>query len=135
MTTHIPADLRHEVTHRANGRCEYCQIRESDTFLGFQIDHIDHIVAEKHGGETTASNLAYCCVFCNRFKGTDLGSLAASGEVIRFFNPRTDDWHDHFQWDGHRISPQTQIAEVEERIFKLNSFERVLERQAIDRSG
>ncbi|MBX3436655.1 MAG: HNH endonuclease [Planctomycetaceae bacterium] len=35
----------------------------------------DHIIAEKHGGETTAENLALACFDCNWFKGSDIASL------------------------------------------------------------
>ncbi len=88
MTSYIPVDLRRLVIERAAGRCEYCRIRESDTFYGCQIDHI---IAEKHSGATVESNLAYTCAFCNRFEGADIGSIAKStGEFVRFFNPRSD---------------------------------------------
>ncbi len=65
MTSYIPAELRRLVAERAAGRCEYCRIKDSDTFYGCQIDHI---IAEKHDGETVESNLAFTCTYCNRFK-------------------------------------------------------------------
>ncbi len=35
--------------------------------------------------------------FCNRNKGPDVGSyLFSSQSFVRFFNPRTDRWADHF---------------------------------------
>ena len=94
MTSYVPADLRRLVQSRADGLCEYCLIHESDTFLGCQVDHV---IAEKHGGSTTAANLCYACTFRNRAKGTDIGSIAPStGEFTWFFNPRTDRWSEHF---------------------------------------
>ncbi len=65
MTSYIPAELRRLVAERAAGRCEYCRIKESDTFYGCQIDHI---IAEKHDGETIESNLAFTCTYCNRHR-------------------------------------------------------------------
>ena len=41
------AELRRVAIERAAGRCEYCRIRETDTFLGCQIDHV---IPEKHIG-------------------------------------------------------------------------------------
>ncbi|HEX5443706.1 MAG TPA: HNH endonuclease signature motif containing protein, partial [Pirellulales bacterium] len=98
MTSYVSAELRRLVTARASGVCEYCLIHEDDTWLGCQIDHV---ISEKHGGLTSADNLAYACVFCNRSKGTDLGSIAqTSGQYIRFFNPRVDQWYEHFSLNG-----------------------------------
>ena len=130
MTTYIPAEIRRAVIERASSRCEYCLIRESDTFCGCQIDHI---IAEKHGGETTESNLAFTCAYCNRFKGSDIGSLAPStGEFTRFFNPRTDEWNEHFELADFHILPITAVGEATSNILQFNETERVLERRAID---
>ena len=70
--THIPAALRRLVIARADSLCEYCLLHEDDTFFGCEIDHI---ISEKHAGQTTESNLAYACLVCNRSKGSDIGSL------------------------------------------------------------
>ena len=61
---------------------------EEDTFFGCKVDHI---INEKHGGPTVAENLAYACAFCNRAKGSDIGSIVwSTGDFNRFFHPRTD---------------------------------------------
>lgn len=133
MTSYVSADLRRLVEHRAGRRCEYCLIHEDDTFLGCQVDHI---IAEKHGGLTEAENLCYARTFCNRFKGTDVGSIAPrSGQFTRFFNPRIDAWNDHFEFDGFAISPRTEIGEVTVIILAINSMERILEREQRQYSG
>src|SRR5919199_3730865 len=101
MSSYVSAELRRLVAQRANGLCEYCLIHESDTFLGCQVDHV---ISEKHGGTTELDNLAYACTFCNRAKGTDVGSIVRStGIFCRFFNPRLDQWAEHFELDGARI--------------------------------
>jgi hypothetical protein len=69
---YIPTALRQIVQERAGGRCEYCLYPQDMSFLAFEVEHI---VAEKHSGTTTVDNLALACPYCNRFKGTDLGSL------------------------------------------------------------
>ena len=127
--TYIPADLRRLVAERAAYVCEYCLIAEEDTILGCQVDHI---ISEKHGGPTEAENLAYACSFCNRAKGSDVGSVDwETGQFFRFFNPRTDRWADHFRLDGLRIEGQTPVGSVTVRIFALNVRDRLLERQAL----
>ena len=76
--------------------------------------------------------MACACVFCNRFKGTDLGSLSTRmGQLCRFFNPRTDRWADHFALDGVVIRPLTDVGEVTARILGMNHPDRVLERDAL----
>ncbi|MGH9902371.1 MAG: HNH endonuclease [Pyrinomonadaceae bacterium] len=133
MSSYIGAELRRSVIARAGGRCEYCLIREEDTFFGCEVDHI---ISVKHGGATEADNLAYACMACNRQKGSDLGSIVwRTGELVRFYNPRADRWGDHFASEGGRIKPLTDIGEVTARIFEFNSEERVLERVELISSG
>lgn len=129
MTSYVSAELRRLVINRANRICEYCLIHESDTYLGCQVDHI---IAEKHGGLTEADNLCYACVFCNRSKGTDVGSIVTGcQDFIRFFNPRIDLWSDHFDLAGAEIKSRTQIGEATVFILGLNAVERVLERESL----
>ena len=133
MTSYVSAELRRLVAARAQGLCEYCLIHESDTFVGCQVDHV---ISEKHGGATIESNLAYACAFCNRFKGTDIGSvLSQKGEFLRFYNPRVDRWADHFRLDGCRIEACSSFGEVTIRILALNVLERVLEREHLAHVG
>jgi hypothetical protein len=133
MTSYVAAELRRHVESRANYVCEYCLIHEDDTFYGCQVDHV---IAEKHGGQTAADNLSYACTFCNRAKGTDIGSVASSnGEFTRFYNPRTDAWADHFSLVGIIIQPRTTIGEVTVKLLDFNQPERVLEREAMQRVG
>ncbi len=117
---------------RADNLCEYCLLHEDDTFFGCEVDHI---ISEKHGGQTTKANLAYACFVCNRNKGSDIGSLVPeAGSLIRFYHPRIDRWHDHFQLsegDGMTIVPVSDIGMVTARIFGFNSDERLLERWAL----
>ena len=127
--TYIAAELRRLVVARADGLCEYCLIAEEDTFYGCQADHI---ISEKHGGSTAADNLAYACVFCNQAKGSDVGSVHwETSAFVRFFNPRTDAWADHFALVGARIEGLTPIGSVTARILGFNSAERLLERKTL----
>ena len=129
MSDYIPIQLRQRVAHRAHSICEYCLIHEEDTYFGCQVDHI---ISIKHGGKTVATNLAFACTFCNRFKGSDIGSLTlTSGTFTRFYNPRTDSWKNHFKLDGVRIEPRSEIGEVTERILQLNAVDRLLERSIL----
>ncbi len=129
-TTYVTVELRRRVVARANGRCEYCRIREDATINGCEVDHI---VAEKHNGATKEHNLSYACFFCNRNKGSDLGShKPGTEEFVRFFNPRTDDWDAHFEIDASNpaiILSLSAIGEATARIFGFNDPHRLQERQ------
>lgn len=130
--TYIPANLRRLVSDRAKDLCEYCLIHEDDVYLGCQVDHI---ISEKHGGLTEQSNLAYACVFCNRYKGSDIGSVTTESVFTRFYNPRTDSWSEHFALDGILIKTLSNIGEVTARILDFNSVDRLLERQILKELG
>lgn len=128
--TYISATLRRQFRERAQNRCEYCQIHEEETEFGCEVDHI---LSEKHGGSTVVENLALACFFCNRNKGSDIGSVRSSDDpaLIRFFNPRIDSWEAHFERDSEfRIVGRTDIGRVTARIFGFNAEGRRLEREA-----
>jgi 5-methylcytosine-specific restriction endonuclease McrA len=128
--TYISAALRRQVRDRARDCCEYCGIHEDHTQFGCEVDHI---LSEKHGGLTTSQNLALACFYCNRNKGSDIGSIRDSDDatLVRFYNPRTDLWEAHFALDAAgRILSKTDIGQVTVRIFGFNAEYRILERQA-----
>lgn len=129
MSSYLSDDLRQAVATRANFLCEYCLIHEDDTVYGCQVDHI---ISLKHGGITALENLAYACAFCNRSKGSDIGSILwPSQEFTRFYNPRTDLWKEHFKLDGAIIRPISNIGKVTAQILSFNHVDRVLERQTL----
>jgi hypothetical protein len=92
-------------------------------------------MSRQHGGKTTADNLAYACMICNRFKGTNISSVDASSAIIRLFNPRLDRWDDHFRLIGAVIQPLTATGEATARLLRLNAAERVVERNMLQRLG
>ena len=131
--TYVSVALRRFVRTRAKGLCEYCLIREEDTYFGCQVDHI---ISEKHGGATEENNLAYACSYCNRNKGSDIGSIVQeTQQFYRFFNPRADRWRDHFRLDGISIVALTPIGDVTVRILDFNHIDRLIEREELANFG
>ena len=117
------------MARRAGYRCEYCLIRQEDTGL---MHEVDHIVGRKHGGLSTLDNLAYACAVCNRLKGSDVASVDPdTGEVVRPFHPRRDQWNDHFYLDAAHVMPRTRPARMTIRVLRLNSVERLAERRLL----
>jgi hypothetical protein len=126
---YLSQELRREVADRAQHICEYCLISEQDTAFGCSVDHI---ISIKHGGSSSVENLAYACVFCNRYKGSDIGSILwDTQEFLRFFNPRKDHWGDHFQLNQAIIYPLTGIGSVTLQILGMNDPDRLQERQIL----
>ena len=93
---YVSAALRRLVYERANHACEYCLMPEIAVLVSHEIDHV---IAEKHGGQTDENNLALACTICNKYKGSDLASIDPSnGEIVRLYHPRCDRWREHFQF-------------------------------------
>jgi hypothetical protein len=93
--------------------------------------HVDHIVSEKHGGQSVAENLAMACSYCNQYKGSDVGSYSATGEFLRFYHPRNDSWGTHFRLVGVRVEWRTPIGEGTVRLLRMNDQARIEEREAL----
>jgi hypothetical protein len=92
--------------------------------LPFQIDHI---VAEKHGGQTVPSNLALACPHSNRYKGPNIAGFDPnSRQLVRLFNPRTDLWTEHFEFDGPRILGRTAIGRATVHVLAMNTDDLLL---------
>jgi hypothetical protein len=131
MSDRISPEIRQIVVRRANNVCEYCLIAEEDAFFRHQVEHI---ISRKHGGLSELENLALACVFCNRYKGSDIASLIPeTSELVRFYNPRADRWREHFRLNGVMIEPLTEIGEATVRILQINHDDQILERQVLVR--
>lgn len=117
MTTLSP-DLRDKVRQRAGNRCEYCLKPDSVEAYPF---HVDHILALKHEGETEFDNLAWACFHCNIAKGTDVASYdTETGTLVPYYNPRIENWHEHFERSGAFILGKTATGRVTVRMLQLN---------------
>jgi HNH endonuclease len=129
MRKAISKTLRQKVAVRANFHCEYCLLDEK---VSFYVFHIEHIKSIKHGGTSDFENLGYGCPDCNFAKGSDVGTFDASDEnIVRFFNPRKDNWAAHFEIQNGAILGKTPIGEATVKIFKFNEVERLIFRQQL----
>lgn len=133
MSRHIPDSLRKSVAKRANNRCEYCRRLEADSFIKFQIDHI---ISRKHRGQTILENLALACSICNGNKGSDIGTILQDEVTfVRLFNPRKDNWFDHFEVSEGMILSKTAIGEATVLTLEFNVVNRILERLDLIKAG
>lgn len=94
--TRIPKPLRERITSQARRRCGYCLTDER--VVGTPME-IDHLVPEILGGPTEEENLWLACSLCNDHKSDRIAAIdPVTLETVRLFNPRRENWQEHFQW-------------------------------------
>ncbi len=120
MRKKIPAAIRRQVIERARGFCEYC--RTDSDFSDSPFD-VEHIIPISQKGVTELDNLALACHGCNLNKSDKTeGFDTVSGKISRLFNPRTDNWNEHFGWtqDYLIVVGLTPVGRVTVEIMQLN---------------
>ena len=129
----MDAALIRLVWRRAGDCCEYCRLSQEFERPPFQIDHI---IARKHQGPSTADNLALSCLHCNSFKGSDIATLAPrTRKLTPLFNPRRQVWSRHFRWEGANLAGRTPIGAATVVLLKINDPFRVILREALIAEG
>ena len=133
MASEVGSRERARVARRARHQCEYCLIHEDDAAFPHQVDHI---ISLKHGGASVSENLAFACVICNRYKGSDIASVdPATGRTVALFDPRRDRWEDHFHLVHEFIEPLSAPGRVTVYLLRMNAPERLAERRLLQRLG
>jgi hypothetical protein len=118
---YIPKALREKVAATAGHQCGYCLTSQAYTAMPM---HVEHIIPQAAGGPSTEENLWLACPLCNGHKGTQThGTDPESGEQIPLFNPRRQDWHEHFRWseDGTLIVGRTACGRATIVALQLNN--------------
>jgi len=123
----VTAEQRRRIREQAGDCCEYCRIAGDDRYVSFEIDHI---VALKHGGSDDDDNLCLACGPCNRAKGADVAMIdPLSGVATRLFNPRQQNWDEHFQVNPDAsLSGRSPEGRVTALVLRMNEEERVEQR-------
>ena len=133
MRAYISGSTKKIVIARAGHRCEYCRVL---AYLSAFDYHIEHIIGLQHGGPNSPNNLAYCCSICNWKKGPNISTiLEFGGALIPLFNPRTQNWFDHFEAQNGYIKPLTPIGEATVKLLELNQRNKVEERFSMAQAG
>jgi hypothetical protein len=126
----VASALDQQVRERAGDRCGYCHVAIAAYATPFRIDHV---IAKQHGGATISSNLALACYHCNLHKGPNIASLdpPGAGELVRLFNPRTDHWADHFEWQGASVNGRTPVGRATVFVLNMNDAAAVAVRESL----
>ncbi len=130
MSPRISKSLRQRVGEQAKRRCGYCL--SSETIVGAPME-LDHIIPQSLGGLDEENNLWLACPLCNQHKADRIAALdPRTGEIVRLFNPRFEDWKDHFTWssDGERIIGKTPTGRATVAALNLNRPSLVVARRA-----
>lgn len=124
----VTAETRRLVIARAGARCEYCRMHDSLQGATF---HVEHIVPRSTGGTDDVTNLAWACPSCNLHK-SDRVSVGWSGssDIVALFNPRLNEWAEHFDWDDYSLIGKTVCGKATIEALCLNTQRRQKIRQA-----
>jgi hypothetical protein len=117
---HLPNAVRQRIFVEAHFRCGYCHAQQD--VIGMQL-HIEHIIPISVGGSSELENLWLACSECNNHKGSQTHREdPVSGEHVAIFNPRVQDWREHFCWsdDGVEIIGLTAVGRVTVLALDLN---------------
>jgi hypothetical protein len=123
------------VAQSARHRCGYCLTQE--VVVGAAME-IEHIIPESLGGPAEEQNLWLACSLCNQHKGSRIaGRDPVTDEIVPLFNPRRQDWAEHFAWTtgGTRIIGLTPTGRVTIISLNLNRSTLVRSRRVWVRAG
>ena len=129
------AQQRRSVIARAQGCCEYCQSQASLSMAPFSVEHI---TPRSVGGQTVLDNIALSCQGCNGHKyNKQEGTDPVTGQRVPLYNPRQQEWIDHFSWnvDCSEIIGLTDEGRATVITLKLNRIELVNLRKILYAAG
>lgn len=117
---------------RAGDRCEYCRMPR----IGGVEFQLEHIRPKQHRGADDESNIAFTCARCNLVKGPNAAGFdPLTDELTRLYDPRTDEWSEHFGFDGVVVVGRTAVGRTTVDLLRMNSDGRVARRQALSDLG
>ncbi len=120
----VSPETRELVRQRANRRCEYCGVDETDA--GGELT-IDHYRPRAYGGSDDASNLIYACGRCNIYKHD---YWPEGKDAPRLWNPRQEPFTAHFiELPGGTWKSRTPTGTLTLRQLRLNRPQLVAHRQ------
>lgn len=121
----ITADLRQRIAAQARYRCGYCQTQEVVSGIPLTVEHI---IPKARGGSDVEENLWLSCRLCNEAKGVLTEAVdPQTGTTVPLFDPRGQDWAEHFAWDEQstQILGLTPIGRATIQALALNDELRV----------
>jgi 5-methylcytosine-specific restriction endonuclease McrA len=89
------------VRERSRYRCEYCHSPERLSANRFTVDHV---IPKSLGGADDMNNLALACRRCNERRYNFVAGVDPDTQaIVPLFNPRQQNWAEHFIWTGNGV--------------------------------
>lgn len=121
MSAYIPDGLKSQIQQVDCRRCCYCLTTEANSGIPMTFDHIQ---PRSKGGVTSFENVCLACRTCNEYKSdsTEAGD-PLTGEIVSLFNPRTQQWSEHFAWslDATKVQGVTAIGRATVAALRMNN--------------
>ncbi len=115
----IAEKLKRKIRRQAENRCGYCLLPQS---LNPSLLEIEHILPTAKGGTDDEENLWLSCRLCNGYKGIQTEAIdSKTGKRVLLFNPRTNNWNEHFKWSDEKIAGKTACGRATIQALKLNN--------------
>lgn len=115
----ISEKLKDKLRRKAKNRCGYCLLPQS---LNPTLLEIEHLTPTAKGGTDEEENLWLACRLCNGYKGTQTEVFdSKTNQTIPLYNPRTQNWNEHFKWNNEFIIGKTVCGVATTTALKLNN--------------
>lgn len=121
MSVYISQNLRSQIEAIDRKCCCYCLTTEANSGMPMTIDHIQ---PTSKGGLNTIENLCLACRTCNEYKSGNTEVVdPLTGELVSLFNPRQQNWQEHFRWnyDASHIEGLTAIGRATVISLRMNN--------------
>ena len=81
-------------------------------------------------------NTCFACAHCNAAKGANVAGFDPETDVlVPLFDPRGDNWKEHFRWHGGVLVGLTPIGRVTIDVLRVNDADCVEQRQELIEAG
>ena len=98
--------------------------------------HVEHVIPQSKGGESTLENLALACPGCNLHKADRTTAIdPLTGEQVPLFYPVRQQWSEHFRFKGYQMEGLTAVGRATVAMLDLNHLRRQRIRQAEEAFG
>ena len=92
--------------------------------------HVEHVIPQSKGGESTLENLALAWPGCNLHKaGRTIAADPLTGERVPLFHPVQQLWSEHFRFKSCEVEGRTAVGRATVVMLDLNHFRRQRIRQ------
>lgn len=115
----IAEKLKAKIRRQAKNRCGYCLLPQA---LNPGQLEIEHILPTAKGGNDEEANLWLACRLCNGYKGVQTEAFdEETNKTVSLFNPRKQNWNEHFEWENERIIGKTDCGRATVKALKFNN--------------